>query len=156
MKIHAVHNLHFSKYSIEATNPLNDPNQSAKHIFRFQIFQKNYLCCRQKFLWQKCVISVSLKAKTYRKATFCVEISGGNKIKIFEFAITWRMFFIITMRFYLSKPAISSWSKFWAKKRGFFNVTGVQKIKEQLLENFHIHSKILRIYEMSHKLQGGI
>ena len=123
MKIYAFQNLRFSKCSREATNPVNDPNHSAKHNFWFQTFQKFYFCCRQKFLAQKCVIFVWLKVKMCRNGSFCVEISAGNKIKIFESIIARRIFCIITMRFYLSKPAISSWSKFWAQKRVFFNVT---------------------------------
>ena len=133
---------------------MNDPNHSAKHNFWFQTFQKFYFCCRQKFLAQKCVIFVWLKVKMCRNGSFCVEISAGNKIKIFESIIARRIFCIITMRFYLSKPAISSWSKFCNGKGGFFNVTGVQKIGEQLLENFQIHvcdfcSKMSEIFEIS-------
>ena len=119
----SVQNLQSSKVFTEATNPLDDPKRSAKHNFRFQTVPKFYFCCRQKFLWQKFVVLVSSKAQKCRNAPFCVEISGGNKIKIFGPAIGWRIFFIITIRIYLSKPAISSWSKFRVQKGGFFNVT---------------------------------
>ena len=104
----------------------------------FKLFKNFIFCCRQKFLAQKCVIFVWLKVKMCRNGSFCVEISAGNKIKIFESIIARRIFCIITMRFYLSKPAISSWSKFCNGKVFFFNVTGVQKIGEQLLENFQV------------------